>query len=62
MSIDLQVDWGQKPLWQSALPLQVYGSETLHLFAKFAKRSEYVPVLTWESAKHKGIAKPEILS
>lgn len=31
----LQVDWGVAPAWQTPLPRQLFGDETLHVFAGF---------------------------
>ncbi|GHU92510.1 hypothetical protein AGMMS49925_11060 [Deltaproteobacteria bacterium] len=53
---------GTKPSLAVSRAPPVYDGETLHIFAKFSKKSEYVPELTWKSDGNKGIAKPETLS
>ena len=44
----LKVDWGQKPQWQSAMPMRLYENETLHLFAKFRSTPLGLPELSWK--------------
>lgn len=48
---ELCVDWGQKALWQSALPKALYGGDTLHLCARLATMPESAPKLTWVANK-----------
>lgn len=43
----LWVDWGCEPLWQSALPSNLYSDETVHVFASFADAPRRSPVLRW---------------
>lgn len=43
----VKVDWGQEVLWQSKLPLTLYGGDTLHLCARLAQMPESAPKLTW---------------
>jgi hypothetical protein len=47
--IEVKVDWGQHPLWQSTLPSTIYGGDTLHLCARLSSMPEYAPKLTWLS-------------
>jgi Ca-activated chloride channel family protein len=44
---DLHVDWGTPVQWQSALPLALYGGDTLHLCACAASAPTSAPVLSW---------------
>ena len=46
-STRLSMDWGQAPIWQSALPRQLCDGETVHVFARFARRPEAAPRLQW---------------
>jgi Ca-activated chloride channel family protein len=48
---ELCVDWGQKAMWQSALPMALYGGDTLHLCARLATMPESAPKLTWVANK-----------
>jgi len=43
----LRVDWGQPALWQSALPMALYGGDTLHLCARLASLPTTPPQLSW---------------
>jgi Ca-activated chloride channel family protein len=60
-SVDLQVEWGKEPVWQSPLPAYLYDGETLHLFARFSEAPDRVPELTWNSSERQHSAKPETL-
>ncbi len=44
---DVDVDWGQPVLWQSALPSALYSGDTLHLCARMASVPVAAPVLSW---------------
>jgi Ca-activated chloride channel family protein len=46
-STELQVDWGQEPIWQSKLPATLFGGDTVHVCARFAAAPESAPVLSW---------------
>lgn len=48
------VDWGDEPVWQTALPSHLYGGETAHVFASFDKLPTSAPTLHWrtEGEKH----------
>lgn len=43
------VDWGQPVLWQSPLPVTIYGGDTLHLCARLAQRPAAPPKLSWHA-------------
>lgn len=43
----MRIDWGDKPLWQSTLPLSLYDGDTVHAFASFATAPTRPPVLCW---------------
>ena len=61
-SVELQVDWGAEPLWQSALPRQLFDGETVHAFATFAAPPECVPALNWKSDAQPGRSQPEAMT
>jgi Ca-activated chloride channel family protein len=44
-AMDLTVDWGSQPVWQSALPSHVFPGETLHLFALLEKAPTLAPTM-----------------
>jgi Ca-activated chloride channel family protein len=44
-AMDLSVDWGSQPVWQSALPSHVFPGETLHLFALLEKAPTLAPTM-----------------
>ncbi|MDR1976675.1 MAG: VIT and VWA domain-containing protein [Campylobacteraceae bacterium] len=43
----VEINWGQTPLWQSKLPLSVYGGETLHIYAQFKTPLTKAPILSY---------------
>lgn len=45
----MYMDWGTEPVWQSALPRNLYHGEMAHIFASFAKPPVIVPVLHWRT-------------
>jgi Ca-activated chloride channel family protein len=49
---EVKVDWGQGAIWQSTLPIALYGGDTLHLCARLEKLPESAPQLTWVTEKH----------
>lgn len=65
MAKNINIDWHEKTLWQSALPRSIYDGETIHAFALVHKRPETAPVLRWEaegrqmSAQAKAIGQSE---
>lgn len=61
-TVELQVDWGAKPLWQSGLPSQLFDGETVHLFATFASPPASPPVLTWACNAQPGRSQPETMA
>ena len=61
-SIQLQVDWGAEPLWQSALPRQLFDGETVHVFATFAAPPASPPVLSWACDAQPGLSQPETIA
>lgn len=44
-TMDLTVDWGTQPVWQSALPSQIFPGETVHLFALLEKAPALAPTM-----------------
>ncbi len=44
---NVRVDWGQEPVWKSALPRYLYDGETVHCFAVLQQAPTTCPVLTW---------------
>jgi Ca-activated chloride channel family protein len=48
-TVDIEVNWGATPIWQSKLAKQLFDGETLHVFAQFADRPLSAPVLSWKS-------------
>ena len=61
-SVELQVNWGAEPLWQSALPRQLFDGETVHLFATFATPPASPPVLSWACDAQPGQSQPEAMT
>lgn len=55
-----RIDWSNEPnnepLWQSPLPKAIYGKETLHVFARFARAPTAAPQLCWEADGETGNA------
>ena len=43
------IDWGDKPVWQTALPSRFYGGETVHVFASFNRFPMHAPILRWRT-------------
>lgn len=60
-SVGLSINWGQTPLWQSALPKQVFVNETVHVFAVLQSAAVAAPVLTWQADGQAMHASAEIL-
>ena len=58
----LKVEWDCKPLWQSPLPVQIYGGETVHIFARFDETPSRSPQLIWEIDDQTCRSVPEKLS
>ena len=57
------VDWGREPMWQTAMPLRLYGGETVHVFASFSEIPVNAPTLHWriEDVDHTlAVEKPRI--
>ena len=61
-SVQLQVNWGAEPLWQSALPRQLFDGETVHVFATLAQPPATAPILKWETDALALQSQPEILT
>lgn len=47
----VEIDWGFKPFWQSALPTFIYDGETIHCYAIAANKPRNVPALSWAIQK-----------
>ena len=52
--IALRLDWGQKVLWQSPLPKQVFDGETLQVWARLQQPLQMTPALHWSMADATG--------
>lgn len=61
-SVDLLVNWGVQPLWQSALPRQLFDCETVHTFATFAAPTGSTPVLSWASDAQTAPLQPQAMA
>ncbi|TSA12164.1 MAG: VWA domain-containing protein [Comamonadaceae bacterium] len=48
-TVDIDVNWGATPIWQSRLSTQLFDGETVHVFAQLADKPEIAPALTWIS-------------
>ena len=60
-SVDIDVNWGTKPIWQSRLTRQLFDGETVHVFAQFADRPVSAPTLTWQSEGRQAQVRVEVL-
>jgi Ca-activated chloride channel family protein len=60
-SMELHVDWGCKPLWESELPFGVFDNDTVHVFARFNSEHKQAPVLKWTGIEQIGSAKVEAI-
>lgn len=61
-SMELNVDWGTAPLWESAMPFGIFDKDTVHVFARFASQPPQAPILTWGGTKQMGNAQAEELT
>ncbi len=61
-AVDMEVNWADKPLWQSRLPRQLFDGETVHVFAQFAIAPSSAPVLVWQADGQRAQVQAEILS
>ncbi len=61
-AIGMEVNWGDKPLWQSKLPRQLIDGEAVHVFAQFAIAPSSAPVLVWQADGRCAQVQAEILS
>ena len=48
-TVDIEVNWGATPIWQSRLSTQLFDGETVHVFAQLAEKPQSAPALTWLS-------------
>jgi Ca-activated chloride channel family protein len=46
-TVDIDVNWGATPIWQSRLSTQLFDGETVHVFAQLAEKPICAPALTW---------------
>jgi Ca-activated chloride channel family protein len=60
-SMELHVDWGCKPIWESELPFGVFDNDTVHVFARFNSEPTQAPVLMWTGSEQIGSAKVEAI-
>lgn len=61
-SMELNVDWGTDPLWESTMPFGVFHNDTVHVFARFSSQPTQAPILMWSGANQIGNVQAEILS
>ncbi len=48
-SVDIDVNWGATPIWQSRMATQLFDGETVHVFAQFSDRPHREPTLSWRT-------------
>lgn len=60
-TVDIDVNWGTKPIWQSRLARQLFDGETVHVFAQFADKPVSAPTLTWRSEGQQVRVQAEVL-
>jgi Ca-activated chloride channel family protein len=60
-TVDIDVNWGAKPIWQSRLAAQLFDGETVHVFAQFADKPVSAPALTWQSEGQQVQVQAEVL-
>ena len=48
-AIDVDINWGSKPLWQSKLPKLVAPGETIHVFCELKKQPTVTPTVHWQA-------------
>ncbi len=48
-AIDVDINWGNKPLWQSKLPKLVAPGETIHVFCELKKQPTATPTVHWQA-------------
>ena len=48
-AIDVDINWGSKPLWQSKLPKLVAPGETIHVFCELKKQPTATPTVNWQA-------------
>ena len=60
-AVDMQVDWGGTPLWQSRLPRQLFDGETVHVFTQLASPPTAAPSLRWQTEGQCGQAQADAL-
>lgn len=60
-SMELHVDWGCEPLWESELPFGVFDNDTVHVFARFKSEPTQTPLLMWTGNQKIGSAKVEAI-
>ncbi len=48
-AIDVDINWGNKPLWQSKLPKLVAPGETIHAFCELKKQPTVTPTVHWQA-------------
>lgn len=60
-AVDMQVDWGAKPLWQSRLQRQLFDGVTVHVFAQLAAPPTAAPSLRWQAEGQGGEAQADAL-
>ena len=46
-AVDIEIDWGQEPLWRTEPPRCLYDGETIHVFAAFQQPLQKSPCLKW---------------
>ncbi len=48
-AIGVDINWGNKPLWQSKLPKLVAPGETIHVFCELKKQPTATPTVHWQA-------------
>ena len=48
-AIDVDINWGSKPLWQSKLPKLVAPGETIHVFCELKRQPTATPTVHWQA-------------
>jgi Ca-activated chloride channel family protein len=61
-AVDMQVDWGGKPIWQSRLPRQLFDGETVHVLTQLVAPPTAAPTLRWQADGRRAQVQAEILS
>lgn len=61
-AMELHVDWGSEPLWESTMPFGVFNNDTIHVFARLSAPPVQAPILMWSGADQLGQVQAESVS